>query len=153
MFQKVEAWFSSRNICQALEWRGADSCFTSVVKFSWTLSGSEDGLRLRWDAVRGFFVENLFEYLSCLSESLIRLGCWNPGGCAWMCEGGFDCIHPRCPHLHVLLHVLCRYQCASAEDALRYYHAGVQRPLLAKHVKIEVIPHCWVTSSKLKIQP
>ena len=30
--------------------------------------GSEDGLRLRWDAVRGFFVENLFECLSCFSE-------------------------------------------------------------------------------------
>eukprot|EP00434_Breviolum_minutum_P040442 symbB.v1.2.035936.t2/scaffold4956.1/size32453/3 len=46
--------------------------------------GSEDGLRLRWDAVRGFFVENLFEY-----------------------------------------------QCTSAEDALQYYHAGVQRKQMA----------------------
>ena len=35
-----------------------------------------------------------------ISES--RLGCCNPGGCAWMWEGGFDCLHPRCPQLHLL---------------------------------------------------
>lgn len=47
--------------------------------------GTDEGLRLRWDAVRDcFFVENLFEY-----------------------------------------------QCASADDALRYYHAGVQRKQMA----------------------
>lgn len=64
------------------------------------IPGSEDGLRLRWDAVRGFFVENLFEYLSCFSEFR------NPDLAVVilvdMLEGGFDCLHLRCPQLHLL---------------------------------------------------
>ena len=159
LIPRVEVLFSSiRHLCQALE-IGATCVRGQFVSMGfWLLfpsqilsllhhwiAGSEDGLRLRWDAVRGFFVENLFEYLSCFSEFR------NPDLAVVILVdvlgGGFDCLHPRCPQLHLLLHVLCRYQCTSAEDALQYYHAGVQRPLLAKPEKIEdidVIPIFFV---------